>query len=98
MAESVIKKKPRLITSIVNAVSIPTFPASSNTQTQFDLTKSGYIPLAICGFSGSGTQGLIPQEYSVSAVSNRGYVYYQNVTNAAKIPTRLTVVVLYQEE
>lgn len=98
MAESVIKKEPKLITETVNAVSIPTFPALSNTQVQFDAAKSGYKPLSICGFSGSGTQGLIPQEYSISNTSDRGFVYYQNVTNGAKTPTRLTIAVLYQKE
>lgn len=86
-----------IVTETKGLSSIPTFPANSNTQVIYEIGKSGYTPIGICGFSGSYSSGLIAQEYIISAATNRAFVYYQNVTTSNRVPSKLQITVLYRK-
>ena len=54
---------------------------------------TGYKPLGIIGYTGSGTTGTVLQEYYMSGTT--GYVYLRNMTNAQKTVSNVTLNVLY---
>ena len=70
---------------------------AANTVKHFDLNTAytGYTPLGIVEITGSGTTGLVIQEYTIDRTNNIARIYYRNVTNAAVTPSQIKVTVLY---
>lgn len=54
---------------------------------------TGYKPLGILGYTGSGTTGTVLQECYMSGTT--GYVYIRNMTSSQKTVTNVTLNVLY---
>ena len=81
------------IEGVTKISGLPTFAANSANAVTIDVTKSGYTPKGIIEITGSGTTGLVLQEFYIS--SNNAYVYFRNATSSSITPTRIRVVVFY---
>ena len=70
---------------------------AANTVKRFDLntTYTGYTPLGIVEITGSGTTGLVIQEYSIDRNNSIARIYFRNVTNAAITPSQIKITILY---
>lgn len=72
-----------------------TFNANASTRVTFPTVKTGYTRLGCIGLTGSGTSGLVIQEYYNASDSIT--VYYRNITSSAITPSRLVATVLYHK-
>ena len=97
MATSTIKHTTaNLIVAEDSVITSPgTFNANASTSVSFPSVKSGYTRLGCIGLTGSGTNGLVVQEYYNS--TNSVVVYYRNVTSSAITPSRLVATILYRK-
>lgn len=68
--------------------------ANSYKQFNIDITKSGYTPIGVMGFSGSGTGKLAVMEFYIASATT-AVVYLTNSTSAAITPTQMKVKILY---
>lgn len=85
-----------LIVSEERAISNSESVTAGNTR-RFDvpIEKTGYTPVGIAWITGSGTTGLVVQEYSITNEKNYSRVYYRNISDQTVTPTRIEVGVLY---
>lgn len=78
--------------AISNSESVP---AGSSKRFDIPIEKTGYTPVCIAWITGSGTTGLVIQEYTITNERNYSRVYLRNVSNATITPTRVEAGVLY---
>lgn len=73
-----------------------TIAANSTGSYDFNCTYSGYSRIGMVAFTGSGTNGLVLQEFYNTP--NEGIrVYVRNITSADKTPTSLRITALYRK-
>ena len=71
---------------------------ASGTTKRFEIpiSKTGYTPIGIVGITGSGTTGIVVQEYYVYS-STIAYVYMRNVSGNSITPTNIQARILYSK-
>lgn len=72
---------------------LPTFSPNSANVVTINLDKSGYTPYGIIEITGSGTTGLVLQEFYIS--NNVAYVYFRNLTSSNITPSLIRVRIIY---
>lgn len=72
---------------------LPTFLPNIANVVTININKSGYTPYGIVEVTGSGTTGLVLQEFYVS--NNVAYVYYRNLTSSNITPSLIRVRIIY---
>jgi hypothetical protein len=72
---------------------LPTFTPNSANVVTINLDKSGYTPFGIIEITGSGTTGLVLQEFYIS--NNVAYVYFRNLTSSNITPSLIRVRIIY---
>lgn len=72
---------------------LPTFAPNSANVVTINTEKSGYTPYGIIEVTGSGTTGLVLQEFYIS--NNVAYVYYRNLTSSNITPSLIRVRIIY---
>lgn len=73
-----------------------TTSVASGSTKRFDMpiARSGYTPIAIAGITGTGTTGLLLQEYFIYN-SEYAYIYMKNITDNAVTPSEIRVYITY---
>ena len=78
-----------------------TFNANTYAKNDIDITKAGYTPIGILGFTTNGTNvtSLIVLEYRVVKSSNTYYsrFFWKNPTNSAITMSSYTADILYKK-
>lgn len=72
---------------------------AANSVKYFDLTttKTGYTPIGIVAVTGSGTTGLVLQEYFLrDTTAKQARIYFRNATNSAITPSKIQADILYE--
>lgn len=72
---------------------LPTFSPNSANVVTINLDKNGYTPYGIIEITGSGTTGLVLQEFYIS--NNVAYVYFRNLTSSNITPSLIRVRCIY---
>lgn len=72
---------------------LPTFSPNTANVVTINLDKSGYTPYGIIEITGSGTTGLVLQEFYIS--NNVAYVYFRNLTSSNITPSLIRVRIIY---
>ena len=62
---------------------------------EIPVSKTGYEPIGIVGISGSGNNGLVPQEYYMSGTT--AHVYMRNVLDRSLTPANIRAFILYSK-
>ena len=63
---------------------------------EIPISKTGYSPIGIVGMTGSGTTGLVVQEFYIYS-STMAYVYMRNVSGNSITPTNIQARILYSK-
>lgn len=97
VADAITQSTANLIVAEDSVITSPgTFNANTSKSVSFPAVKSGYTRLGCIGLTGSGTNGLVIQEYYNSSGSIM--VYYRNITSSAITPSRLVATILYRKD
>jgi hypothetical protein len=97
IATAIAQSTANLIVAEDSVITSPgTFNANASKSVSFPAAKSGYTRLGCIGLTGSGTSGLVVQEYYNS--TNSVVAYYRNVTSSAITPSRLVATILYRKD
>ena len=88
--------KSGIITETVALPNSTAIPANTVKSFTFDVSKSGYTPLGIVGFTGNGTSGIVVQEFYIT--QNNASVYVRNATSNSLTPSSLQLRVLYKKD
>lgn len=72
---------------------LPTIAANSVSSININVSKTDYSPAGIMGITGTGTTGLVIQEYYLTGTT--ATVYFRNVTSSSITPSVIRVTVLY---
>lgn len=84
----------------VTKTDCPTINANSSGSITFSLSeisKDGYICVGVLAITGSGTTGLVLQEYYMTATTTVT-VYFRNVTSSAIKPNNIRLRLLYAKQ
>lgn len=90
-----IATKSQLVTETVEVTNSEQIPANTVKQVLISIAKTGYTPVGIMSVSGSGTTGLVLQEFYI--YNNNAVIYFRNATSSAMSPTRFRATILYSK-
>lgn len=83
-----------IVTEMVEQSNSESVSANGTKRFDVDLQKTGYTPVGILGITGSGTTGLVLQEYYISN-SRYAYIYFRNATSSSITPSKIQVYAMY---
>ena len=84
-----------VIVENVNYANSDSVPANGVKSFSINVSKTGYTPIGIAGITGSGTSGLVLQEYYMS--STNAVIYFKNTTSNDITPSNIRVSIIYSK-
>ena len=88
-----IDVKSIVVENKIKTTEIPTIAANSVSSININVSKTGYTPSGIMGITGTGTSGLVIQEYYLTGTT--ATVYFRNVTSSSINPSLIRLTILY---
>lgn len=92
---SAIGVKSIVVENKSKTTELPTIAANSVSSININVSKTDYTPSGIMGITGTGTSGLVIQEYYLTGTT--ATVYFRNVTSSSIKPSVIRLTMLYIE-